>query len=64
MLRGLYPDNELPAAMAEVVMMPGQIAGLMMDLLKDGRTGENVGAWVGEPIELGPVKEPHKRITG
>jgi NAD(P)-dependent dehydrogenase (short-subunit alcohol dehydrogenase family) len=64
MLRGLFPDHELPAEMAEVVMAPEAIAGLMLELLQDGRTGENIGAWVGSPVELGPVQAAHRRITG
>jgi NAD(P)-dependent dehydrogenase (short-subunit alcohol dehydrogenase family) len=64
MLRGLFPDGELPANMAAGVMTAEQIAGQMIDLFKDGRSGENIGAWVGSPVELGPVKAAHKRITG
>ncbi len=64
MLRGLTPDGSLPEGLADVVMTGDQIAGLMIDLLRDGRTGENVGAWVGVPVELGPVKAAHQRITG
>jgi NAD(P)-dependent dehydrogenase (short-subunit alcohol dehydrogenase family) len=64
MLRGLFPDRQLPPDMAKVVMKPEQIAQQMIDLFKDGRTGENIGAWVGYPVELGPRKAPHKRISG
>jgi NAD(P)-dependent dehydrogenase (short-subunit alcohol dehydrogenase family) len=64
MLRGLFPDKQLPADMARVVMKPEQIAQQMIDLFRDGRTGENIGAWVGYPIELGPRKAAHKRISG
>ena len=64
MLRGLFPDGHLPEDLARVVMQPEQIAGLLIDLLRDGRTGENVGAWAGEPVTLGPVKPAHRRITG
>lgn len=64
MLRGLFPDGRLPEDLARVVMQPEQIAGLLIDLLRDGRTGENIGAWAGEPVTLGPVKPPHRRITG
>jgi NAD(P)-dependent dehydrogenase (short-subunit alcohol dehydrogenase family) len=64
MLRGLFEGGRLPDDLAEVVMQPEQTAQLLVDLLRDGRTGENVGAWVGQPVELGPVKEPHRRITG
>lgn len=64
MLRGLTPDGSLPAGLADVVMSSAQIAGLMIDLLEDGRTGENIGAWVGSPVALGPVQAAHQRITG
>jgi NAD(P)-dependent dehydrogenase (short-subunit alcohol dehydrogenase family) len=64
MLRGLFEGGRLPADLAAVVMQPAQIAQQLIDLLVDGRTGENVGAWVGHPVELGPVKPPHRRITG
>ena len=64
MLRGLFEGGRLPDDLAEVVMQPGQIAQLLVDLLQDGRTGENIGAWAGEPVELGPLKAPHQRITG
>jgi NAD(P)-dependent dehydrogenase (short-subunit alcohol dehydrogenase family) len=64
MLRGLFEDHQLPPAMAETVMQPSQIAGLMIDLFKDGRSGENIGAWVGHPVELEPRKPDHRKITG
>ena len=64
MLRGLFPDKQLPPDMARQVMKPEQIAQQMIDLFKDGRTGENIGAWVGYPVELGPRKAAHKRISG
>jgi NAD(P)-dependent dehydrogenase (short-subunit alcohol dehydrogenase family) len=64
MLRGLFDDGELPPELAKNVMAPAQIAQQMIDLLHDGRTGENIGAWVGYPVELGPRKPNHKRITG
>jgi NAD(P)-dependent dehydrogenase (short-subunit alcohol dehydrogenase family) len=64
MLRGLFPDKQLPPDMAKQVMKPEQIAQQMIDLFNDGRTGENIGAWVGYPVELGPRKVAHKRISG
>ncbi len=64
MLRGLFPDKQLPPEMAAEVMSAEDIAQQMIDLINDGRTGENIGAWVGYPIELGPRKHAHKRITG
>lgn len=64
MLRGLFPDNQLPPEMAATVMRSEDIAQQMIDLINDGRSGENIGAWVGHPIELGPRKKAHRRITG
>ena len=64
MLRGLTEDGSLPAGLEDSVMQPSDIANLMMELIEDGRTGENIGAWVGEPIGLGPVKPAHRRMTG
>lgn len=64
MLRGLFPDNQLPPEMAAMVMRSEDIAQQMIDLISDGRSGENIGAWVGHPIELGPRKKAHRRITG
>jgi len=64
MLRGLFPNNELPASLASQVMSPEAIAQQMMDIINSGRTGENFGAWVGEDIQLGAVPPLHKRITG
>jgi NAD(P)-dependent dehydrogenase (short-subunit alcohol dehydrogenase family) len=67
MLRGLFPDKKLPPQMAETVMKAEDIAGQLIDLLKEGplgRTGENIGAWVGYPIELGPRPPAHRTISG
>ncbi len=66
MLRGLWTGDP-PAEFARTWMKPEQIAQLLIDLLAEGpngRTGENVGAWVGEPVALGPRKAPHRTITG
>jgi NAD(P)-dependent dehydrogenase (short-subunit alcohol dehydrogenase family) len=67
MLRGLFPDGQLPPDLARGVMQPAQIADLMMALIDEGpngRTGENVGAWVNEPVVLPPRKSAAERITG
>jgi hypothetical protein len=48
-------------------MKSEQIAGQLLDLLREGhegRSGENIGAWTGVPVELGPRKAPHRAITG
>lgn len=66
MLRGLW-EGEPPVDFARTWMRPEQIAGQLVDLLAegpDGRTGENVGAWVGEPVVLGPRMSPHRTVTG
>lgn len=55
MLRGLWQAPQGPPAdVVKTWMKPEEIAGLMIELLKDGRTGENIGAWVGYPVELPP----------
>ena len=64
MLRGLFPDGKLPEEFASVVLQPAEIAQQLVDLIEDGRTGENIGAWVGHPVELGPARPAHQRITG
>lgn len=64
MLRGLFADGEYPSALKEVMLQPEDIAQQLMDLLDDGRTGENIGAWAGAPATLPPRADPHRRITG
>ncbi len=49
------PDGPPPEVIAGF-MDPADIAGLLIDLMKDGRTGENIGIWAGQTIELGPRK--------
>lgn len=66
MLRGLWPGDP-PADFARTWLKPEQIAQQLVDLLAEGpggRTGENVGAWVGEPVVLGPRKAPQRTVTG
>ena len=64
MLRGLFPDNQLPPDLAETVMQGSDIAQQMIDVINSGRTGENFGAWAGEQIKLGKPPLEHKKITG
>ncbi len=64
MLRGLFPGGEYPPGFGDNVMDPADIAQQMMDVIESGRTGENFGAWVGEPITIGEEKPLHRRITG
>ncbi len=55
------PDGPPPEIVAGF-MDPADIAGLLIDLIRDGRTGENIGVWAGQPIELGPRKRWDVRI--
>jgi NAD(P)-dependent dehydrogenase (short-subunit alcohol dehydrogenase family) len=64
MLRGLFPDGELPEGLASAVMESEDIAQQMMEIIDSGRTGENFGAWVGEPVSIGQQPPLHRRITG
>ena len=64
MLTGFFPGGKLPPDLAANVMDADDLATQMMDIIASGRTGENFGAWVGEPIELGPERPIHERITG
>ena len=64
MLRGLFPNNQLPLDLAETAMQVSDIAQQMIEVINSGRTGENFGAWVGEQIKLGEPPPEHKRITG
>jgi NAD(P)-dependent dehydrogenase (short-subunit alcohol dehydrogenase family) len=66
MLRSLF-EGDPPEEFAATWMQAEQIAGQLLDLLREGsqgRSGENIGAWTGEPVELGPRKAPHRAITG
>lgn len=45
-------------------LAPEEVAGLLMDLLADGRTGENIGAWAGQTVGLQERKPAHRTITG
>jgi hypothetical protein len=41
-------------------MEPAQIGALVLDLLAegpDGRSGENIGIWMGHPVVLPPRRE-------
>lgn len=66
MLRALFmPGGKLahlggpdgPSAEMRAGWMKAEdIAGLLIELIHDGRSGENIGVWAGWPIELGPRK--------
>jgi NAD(P)-dependent dehydrogenase (short-subunit alcohol dehydrogenase family) len=72
MLRALFkPGGKLahlagpegpPPEVAAGFMDPADIAGLLVDLIEDGRTGENIGVWAGQPIRLGPRRRWDVRI--
>jgi len=67
MLRNLFEGGRLPDDLAREVMQSEQIAGQMLALIDEGasgRSGENIGAWVGHPVELPARRPPHERITG
>ncbi len=64
MLRRFFPDGQLPQDLSDSVMDAADIAQQMLDIMASGRTGENFGAWVGEPITIGEQPPLHKRITG
>ncbi len=64
MLRSAFPGGELPAEFAANVIKAEDIAQLVLDIIDDGRTGENIGAFAGEPVTLPPRQPTHKRITG
>ena len=56
MLRAYWQGRPFPYRV-ETWIRPQQIAGLVLDLLREGpegRTGANIGAWVGVPVELPP----------
>ena len=41
-------------------MRPEQMGQLLLDLIAeglDGRSGENIGAWLGHPVELPPRRD-------
>ena len=64
MLRGLFEGGQLPDDLKDVVMQPSQIAQQMIDLMADGRSGENIGAWVGEPVTIPPRAPKHLKVAG
>lgn len=66
MLRGLWAGDP-PADFVRTWLRPEQIAQQLIDLLMEGpggRTGENIGAWAGEPVVLGPRPPPHRAVAG
>ena len=68
MLRGLYESRgeEPPAATVAAWMTPAQQAQLLIDVLAegpDGRTGETIGSWIGEPVELPPRRQRGEPIV-
>ena len=54
MLRGFYGGSPPPQELA-TWLQPALIAEVLLDLLREGpggRTGQNIGLWVGHPLEL------------
>ena len=50
-------NREMSQEIVDTWMKPQQIADLMLDLydeVPDGRSGENIGIWLTNPIELPP----------
>ena len=48
-------------------LQPADIASQLIALLAEGntgRTGENIGAWPGQPVVLGPPRPAHRKVTG
>ena len=64
MLRGFFGGGELPPGLAEKTLKSADIAQQLIDIMASGRTGENFGAWVGEPVTLGEQPPAHRKITG
>lgn len=55
------------ALCSDAAMQPERVADLMLALIDEGangRTGENIGAWLDVPVELPPRRAVHERITG
>jgi NAD(P)-dependent dehydrogenase (short-subunit alcohol dehydrogenase family) len=64
MLRGFHNHAPAPEEVARW-MKPADIARLMLDLLRDGRTGDTLGAAVGHPIVLPPRRSnPYFAVGG
>ena len=55
------PDGP-PPEIAAGFMDPADVAALLVELLHEGRSGENIGVWAGRPIGLGPRKRWDVRI--
>ncbi|NKB98191.1 MAG: SDR family NAD(P)-dependent oxidoreductase [Pseudomonadales bacterium] len=64
MLRGLFPDGQLPPDLEGNLIAVDDLSQQLIDIIASGRTGENFGAWVGETVQLGDLPPLHKRITG
>ncbi|MGK0259214.1 MAG: NAD(P)-dependent dehydrogenase (short-subunit alcohol dehydrogenase family) [Candidatus Azotimanducaceae bacterium] len=50
--------------LSEEFLPMADVAQLLIDVISSGRTGENFGAWPGEPVTIGDQPPLHKRITG
>jgi NAD(P)-dependent dehydrogenase (short-subunit alcohol dehydrogenase family) len=52
MLRGIFPGGQPPAEVAKGWMTPAQQGQLLIDLIKDGRTGDLIASVPGRPVVL------------
>lgn len=64
MLRGFFPNGVLPDALQQDLLSADELAQQLLDIIASGRSGENFGAWNGEPVSIGTPPPPHQRITG
>jgi NAD(P)-dependent dehydrogenase (short-subunit alcohol dehydrogenase family) len=66
MLRGLWRGDP-PLDAVRHWLRPETIAAQLIELLNEGRqgrTGQNIGAWAGEPAVLPPPYPDHRAVTG
>jgi NAD(P)-dependent dehydrogenase (short-subunit alcohol dehydrogenase family) len=61
-LHSVSANGEIPPALQALCMDPDEIARLLIDLLKDGRSGENIGIFSLQPIRLGPRKRADVKL--
>lgn len=57
MLRGFTGEARLTQELINSWMKPADVAQVMIDLIKDGRTGYNIPVWVRDPVVLTPRTE-------
>ncbi len=64
MLQSFFGSSGIPEELQKQLLQSTELAQQLIDIIDSGRSGENFGAWVGEPVRLGPEPLPHQRITG